>query len=99
MQNPNLTLETILDLESKIRTDNAEPEDYETLDFFVSSTGGPTDYLKKIANENGIRDFREFIRLKDGNKKDKIQLSKIEGAIDGVIEFLKQYTIQNKYTL
>jgi len=98
MDNPSLNLKNINDLEAKMISNSAVVKDYEHLDYFISSIGGNTNYIKNIIVQNGFRDYDEYIRLKTSNSEGtKIQLAKIYGSIMGALSVVKSYALKNNF--
>ena len=98
MDNPVLSLQNISDIESKILSNQEDFSDYNNLDFFISATGGPANYLKNIATANGFSDFREYIRVKNEMAVGrKMQISTVSGSVLGAIQYLKNYAKNNNF--
>jgi hypothetical protein len=92
IDNPILSLKNLTDLENKISENKATADDYEEIDFFISSIGGDKNYLKNVILQNGFRDFYQYVSEKSENKEGRlVQLGKIHGTVLGAISFLKTY--------
>lgn len=97
MENPVLNLKNLNDLQSRFSANQATINDYEELDFFISSIGGSQEYIKSILQKNGLVDYSQYIKERhENNEGKKVQLARIEGSITGAMSFLKSYVIENK---
>lgn len=92
IQNPRLDIESLVSLEHKIKSNNATPDDYETLDYFISNLG-VQDYILNKLKKHGIDSYDMYI-LKRKDSNDSISISAngiLLGTILGAITVLKDY--------
>ncbi len=94
INNPQLDVNILHQLKQKILNNSATAEDYETLDFFLSSIGFKNYILNKLI-QNGINSYQEFIdeRKKPLGQKnttvDGVLLGNILGTIPVLLNFIK----------
>ena len=91
-QNPKLDIITLSLFKKKIQMNTATPDDYKTLDYFLSSFFG-NDFLLKKLKENDIYSFEEYIieRTKPISQKNRSVDGVILGTIMGSISVLEKY--------
>ena len=93
IQNPKLDIETLSLFKKKIEINEASPEDYKTLDFFLTSFG-VNNFILNQFNEYNIHSYDEFIlerkkRFGERNRiVDGILLGKIMGAISALDKYI-----------
>lgn len=97
-ENPQLSVEELQFIEKKITSNRATSEDFEKLEFFLSSIGIPKGYLLSKFNEHNIGTFDEFIfeRTLPFDQRKRSVDGILLGYIIGSITFLKEYLNKNK---
>jgi hypothetical protein len=92
-QNPKLDLVSLDVIRGKIEKNLAAPEDYQTLDFFISSILGIQDYILNRLKSNGISSYEKFILERKDTPPEKHRLINIilYGHIIGAISYLTDY--------
>ena len=93
--NPKFDIEALKLIKAKIEKNVEQPEDYATLDYFVSSFY-EKDYILKKLIDSGFSSYELFILEKRNPSQDKIKLvnGTLRGYILGVISFLEDYLVK-----
>ena len=96
-ENPTISLPELVELERKIKGNNATQKDYERLEFYLSSAGVEKDFLLNVLKEKNIFSFEEFIteRNKPIGRKNQAVDGMLLGYIIGTIGALKEYVSLN----
>jgi len=88
-ENPQLTLEALYTIEKRIELKIVDSFDLECLDFWASCRGGNKMIIEKI-NKLFLRDYEEFIWLKNSNRLPNIHYEpQIIGTAKGIISYLQ----------
>jgi hypothetical protein len=95
-QNPKLDVETLSLIKKKIEENEASPEDYKNLDYFLSSFGYKNFILERL-KEYHIHSYEEYIleRKKSFAFRNRAVNGSALGVIFGAISTLEKY-ITNK---
>jgi hypothetical protein len=90
IENPRLDQEELTRLERKISNKSASADDYEILDYFLSSRGLP-EYIGKTLKDYGISTYTEYIERTQGLNDPINQkiINNVTGSALGIISFLK----------
>jgi len=96
IQNPKLDIESLSLLKNKIEMNEAKVQDYENLDYFLSSIGNPNYFLNRLKEFN-IYSYEEFIleRKKPFDKRNRVVDGVLFGTALGSISVLERY-VSNK---
>lgn len=96
MDNPNLNLEILNDIESRISNQLETVADYEIIDQFILFAFRRDNYLNNLMKEVGFKDYSEFIiERRKPSSTFFINVSRIEGAISAILTNLKSFAITN----
>lgn len=93
VENIPLTLDKVLEIEHKIDTNIASSEDYEALDFLLSSLSMGGTILKAV-KERGYYSYDAYIterKKSDFNKRDVFSESYVNSTIKECINLLINY--------
>ena len=89
IENPQFDLTTLLEIKRKIDNNIESADDYEKLDFFLSSVG-LNGYIKKNIMAKNYTNYRNYIdqRKSTNSNKDVLSISFIEGVVSESIAIL-----------
>ena len=88
--NPPLTLAELSLIQSRIESRTESKEDYEKLDYFLSSVGIRLNLLQRF-RENGIDSYEQYVveRKKTFETRKMVVDGTLYGVVSGAINFLK----------
>lgn len=98
--NPSLSLKRLNEIEDRFKNNKISEEDLNELDFFIASILNIKAYLKTSLLESGFRSFHQYLSEKSNLKNEyRVAVGKVDGTIDGMLTYLKDYVIKNGFYL
>lgn len=93
ISNPKLNQENINNIRAKFERNIATPEDYATLDYFISSLLGIKSYILSKLIKSGILSYEQYIIEREKPSIEKEHLINIDlyGIVMGAITYLDDY--------
>lgn len=91
-ENPKLSMDELSNLKKKVENKIASSDDFEKLDYFLSSTGS-TKLISEKLKEFNLNSYAEYFKNKNNMPESLIsEIDKnIQGISLGIISFLKTY--------